>query len=69
MKEGGILMVTNPFYTNDQLTLAIETTNHALSYLQARGDYFGLVTTHLRHDLETLKSFQVARKERNRHEA
>lgn len=61
MGEGGRLMETNPFYTNDQLTLVIETTNHVLSYFQTRGDYFGLITDRIRQDLETLKGFQRAR--------
>lgn len=63
MNEGGRLITTNPLYTNDQLTLVIETTNHVLSYFQARGDYFGLITTHIRQELEVLKGFARARLE------
>lgn len=66
MEEAGNILAKNPFYTNDQLTLVIEATNHALKYFEARGEYFGLVNSCLRVELETLKDFQRMRNDKRK---
>jgi len=54
-------LVDNMQYSDVELDNIIEATELALSYLEGRGQYFGVVITHLRTDLENFERFKYHR--------
>lgn len=58
-KGGEILQ--NFSITDEELLLAIETTERTLAYLEGRGQFFGLVTFYLRLDLNRLNDYKSGR--------
>lgn len=61
-KRAGELIRNNMSWTNEELTLIIETQEIVLAYIEGMGPTWELAAIPLRTELETFKSFMFARK-------
>jgi len=61
MQRAGALM-RQLSWTDEELVTVVEASELVVAYFKERGDYFGIITSITRQELERLNSFMYARK-------